>query len=176
MKRLATAIFCSLLLSACATRQMGEGVFNYRSYQEKKLATAIRLQNEGKIPQAIESFKSICANGSLQGVTDEALFRLSLLYLGFGLESDREFIQRGQQNMERLRKEYPASPWTRMAEPVADMLVNSAELRRQNSSLRSQNQALSKENHALSRDNQDLKESIEKLKRLDMELDKKRRK
>jgi FtsZ-binding cell division protein ZapB len=175
MKWLVAVLFCSLLLGACAVRPADENVFDFRRYQERKLAAAVRLQNEGKIPQAMESFKSICANSGLQGVTDEALFRLSLLYLGFGLESDREFIRLGQQNMERLRKEYPTSPWTRMVEPVADMLVNSAELRRQNSSLRSQNQALTKDNHALSKDNEELKESIEKLKRLDLELYKKRK-
>jgi hypothetical protein len=175
MRKLASVIFCSLLLNACATMQTGESVFNYRSFQEKKLAAAVRLQSEGKIPQAVESFKAICAERSLQGVTDEALFRMSFLYLGFGLDNDREFIQLAQQNMERLRKEYPASPWTRMAEPVADMLVSSAELRRQNYNLRSHNQSLSKDNQALSKDNQELKESIEKLKRLDMELDKKRK-
>lgn len=175
MRKLATVIFCSLLLSACATTKTVESGFNYRSYQEKKLAAAIRLQSEGKIPQAIESFKAICAERELQGITDEALFRLSFLYLGFGLESDREFIQLAQHNMQRLSKEYPISPWTRMAEPVADMLTNIAELRRQHSNLRSHNQTLSKDNQALSKDNQELKESIEKLKRLDLELDKKRK-
>jgi outer membrane protein assembly factor BamD (BamD/ComL family) len=175
MKKLATIMLCSLFLNACVTMNKGESVFNYRSYQEKKLASAIKLQSEGKIPQAIESFKAICSERGLHGVTDEALFRQSFLYLGFGLESDREFIQLAQQNMERLRKEYPVSPWTRMAEPVADLLANAAELRRQNSNLRSHNQTLSKDNQALSKDNQELKESIEKLKRLDLELDKNRK-
>ena len=155
--------------------QTGENGFNYRSYQEKKLASAIKLQSEGKIAQAIESFKVIGAETGLQGVTDEALFRLYLLYLGFGLEGDREFIQLAQQNMDKLRKEYPASAWTRMLEPVADLLSNAAEFRRQNSNLKSQNQILSKENQALSKENQELKDNIEKLKRLDLELDKNRK-
>jgi hypothetical protein len=116
------------------------------------------------------------------GVTDEALFRLSLLYLGNGLVNDREFIQLAQLNIDRLRKEYPSSPWTGMARPVQELLDDVVELRRQNQNTKNQNQTLSKENQGLtkenqtlSKENQELKENIEKLKRLDLELEQKRR-
>jgi len=182
MKKLATILLWILLLNACATMNLGSNGFNYRENQEKKLAVAIKLQNAGKVSSAVELFKSICAEKGLTGVTDEALFRLSLLYIGYGLDNDREYFQTAQQNIDRMRKEYPASPWTRMVEPVADLLTNSAELRRQNANIRSQNQSLSKENQSLSKENQslskenqELRENIEKLKRLDLELDKNRK-
>jgi hypothetical protein len=181
MRKLAIIILCTMGLNACASLNLGDMNVVYRHNQQQKLDAAIALQKAGKISSAVESFKALCAERGLQGITDEALFRLSILYLDNGLDNDREFIQLAQQNMDRLKKEYPASSWTAMAEPISVLLSNIAELRRQNlnsknqnQALSKENQALSKENQALSKENQELKESIEKLKRLDVELDKKR--
>lgn len=181
MKKLAAIFLCALLLNACANMRL-ESALDNRSSQEKKLETAVKLQNEGKISSAVEVLKALCAERGVRGVTDEALFRLSMLYLGNGMENDKEFIQHAQHNIDRLRKEYPSSSWTGMAEPVADLLANAAELRRQYQNLKKENQALSRENQALSKEsqgltkeNQDLKESIEKLKRLDLEMEQKRK-
>lgn len=182
MRKPAAVIILILLLNGCASLNLGDISMVYRHNQEKKLAAAIALQREGKISSAVESLKALCAERGLSGVTDEALFRLSLLYLGSGLDNDKEFIQLAQQNIDRLRKEYPSSSWTGMVDPVAELLKNVTELRRQNLNMKNQNQALSKENQGLSKDNQglskenqELRENIEKLKRLDLELEQKRR-
>jgi predicted RNase H-like nuclease (RuvC/YqgF family) len=111
----------------------------------------------------------------MPGVTDEALFRLTLLYLGNGLDNDKDLLQLAQQNIGRLRKEYPSSSWTGMVAPVADLLTTVAELRRQNQNCKTQNQGLSRENQSLSKETQELRQNIEKLKRLDLELEQKRK-
>lgn len=175
MRKLALLVLFVMGLNACTTLNLGDGSLLYRHNQEKRLAEAVALQNQGKISSAMESYLAISSGRGLPGVTDEALFRLTLLYLGIGENKDNDFVPLAQQNLERLKKEYPTSSWTAMAAPVAELLASSAELRRQILNTKGQNQALTKENQALTKENQDLKESIEKLKRLDLELEKKRK-
>jgi hypothetical protein len=169
-------------LNACAIMQKQEIMQKkqddslvFRQNQEKKLAAAVKLQHEGKLSAAVESLIQLCKERGVYGVTDEALFRLSLLYLGNGLESDKESLQMAQESIERLRKEYPSSSWSAMVSPVADLLTTTAELRLKNQNLKNQNQTLTKDNQSLTKDAQELRQTIEKLKRLDLELEQKRK-
>ena len=180
MRILATTILLALGLSACATLNIGDNQSIFRHNQEKKLAAAVKLQKEGKLSAAVESMKAICAEQGVPGVTDEALFRLSMLYLINGLDNDKEFMQIAQHYIERLSKEYAYSSWAGMVTPVAELLSTTAEHRRQiqniinqNQALSKENQSLSKENQSLSKENQELRQNIEKLKRLDLELEQK---
>jgi hypothetical protein len=182
MKKFLAIILCAVGLNACAVLHSLDDNLFYRQNQEKKLAGVIKLQNEGKISAAVEALIALCAEREVPDVTDEALFRLTLLYLGSGLESDKDSLQLAQQNIERLRKEYPSSSWTGMVGPVAELLTTAAELRRLNQNGKTQNQTLSRENQTLSRENQslskeiqELRQNIEKLKRLDLELEQKRK-
>jgi hypothetical protein len=182
MKKLLVILLCAVGLNACAALHSLKGGLSYRQNQENKLAAAIKLQNEGKISSAVEALIALCAERRVPGVTDEALFRLTLLYLGNGLENDKDSLQLAQQNIEQLRKEYPSSSWTGMVSPVAELLTTAAEQRRQNQSCKAQNQTLSRENQSLSKENQslsketqELRQNIEKLKRLDLELEQKRK-
>jgi hypothetical protein len=175
MKKLLVIIICGIGLNACVALHTLDSSLLYRQNQEKKLAAAIKLQNEGKISSAVEALIALNAERGVPGVTDEALFRLTLLYLGSGLENDKDSLQLAQQNIERLRKEFPSSSWTGMVGPVAELLTTAAALRHQNQNCKTQNQTLSRENQSLSKETQDLRESIEKLKRLDLELEQKRK-
>jgi len=175
MRKLATLIVTTLVLNACATLQTGDNQTSFHHDQEKKLAMAIKLQNEGKLTATVELLIALCAEPRAPGVTDEALFRLSLLYLGNGQDNDRETLQLAQQTIERLRKEYPSSSWAGMAAPLAELLTSTAELRKQNQNLKSQNQTLTKENQSIAKETQELRQNIEKLKRLDLELEQKRK-
>ena len=182
MRKLATIILFTLGLNACATLKIGDNQSIFRHNQEKKLAVAVKFQKEGKLSAAVESLKTLCAEQGVPGVTDEALFRLSMLYLLInGLDNDKEFIQLAQHYIQRLSKEYAFSSWAGMASPVAELLSTTAEQRRQIQNIKNQNQTLSKENQSLSKENQslaketqELRQSIEKLKRLDLELEQKR--
>jgi hypothetical protein len=181
MRKFAAIIICTMGLNACAIMQKQEIMQKqddsliFRQNQEKKLARAVTLQNEGKLSAAVELLMGLCKERGVSGVTDEALFRISLLYLGNGLESDKESLQMAQQSIERLRKEYPSSYWSVMASPVADLLTTTSELRRQNQNLKNQNQTLSRDNQAITKEAQELRQTIEKLKRLDLELEQKRK-
>lgn len=175
MKKFLVIILCALGLNACAVLHSLDSRDLYRQNQEKKLAAAIKLQNKGKISAAVEALISLSEERGVPGVTDEALFRLTLLYLGSGLESDKDSLQLAQQNIERLRKEYPKSSWTGMVAPVSELLTTAAEMRRQHQNCKTQNQALSRENQSLSKESQELRQNIEKLKRLDLELEQKRK-
>jgi hypothetical protein len=162
---------------------------NYRQTQRNKLDEAIRLQQTGEISAATKALIALGTEQGVAGVTDEALFRLSLLYLDNGLDIDRDSLQLAQQSIDRLSKEYPSSSWTVMASPVAELLTSTTELRlqnhnwkiknqkisRENQKLFRKNQTLSKDNQALSKENQELRESIVQLKRLDLDLDKARK-
>jgi hypothetical protein len=188
MRKLATTILLALGLSACATLNIGDDQYIFRHNQLKKLDTAVKQQKEGKLQAATESLKALCAERGVPGVTDEALFRLSMLYLIDGLDDNKESIQLAQHYIGRLRKEYAYSSWAGMASPVAELLSTTAEIRRQvlnsknqnqaltkeNQALSKENQALTKENQALSKENLELRQSIEKLKRLDLEMEQKR--
>jgi predicted RNase H-like nuclease (RuvC/YqgF family) len=175
MRKFAAIIICIMGLNACAILQKQDESLTFSQYQEKKLAAAVKLQNEGKLSAAVESLIRLSKERGVSGVTDEALFRLTLLYLGNGLENDKESLQMAQESTERLRKEYPSSSWSAMVSPVSDLLTTMAELRRQNQNLKNQNQTFSKENQALTKETQELRETIEKLKRLDLELEQKRK-
>jgi hypothetical protein len=189
MKKLLAIILCFLGLNACATLHSLDTSQIYRQNQTKKLAVAIKLQNGGKITAAVEVLIAICAERGVPGITDEALFRLSLLYLSKGQDIDSDSLQLAQQSIERLRKEYPSSSWTGMIAPVARLLTTTAELRLQSQNWKTQNQTLSRENLTLSRENQayfrenqalsketqELRQTIEKLKRLDLELEQERK-
>jgi hypothetical protein len=168
MRKFLPIMAFALGLNACATPHTGDGGILYRYAQERKLAAAIELQKEGNLSSAVKSLAALCAEPGVPGVTDEALFRLSLLHLKNGLENDKVPPQLALQSIERLRKEYPSSSWTGMAAPLAELLAATAELRRQNRTLKNQNQSLSREN-------QELRQNIEKLKRLDLELERKTR-
>lgn len=156
MRKIVPVIALALGLNACATTRGGEGDIFTRYSQGKRLAEAVELQKQGKISAAMKKLTALCAEQGRAGITDEALFRLSLLSLRSSHENSQQLAQ---QSLERLRKEYPASPWTAMAAPVTELL-------RQNRTLRNQNQSLAKES-------QELRENIEKLKRLDLELERK---
>jgi hypothetical protein len=173
MRKLAAVILFALGLNACATMKVGDSQYIFRHNQEKKLAAAVKLQKEGKLSAAVESLKAICAERGVPGVTDEALYRLGMLYLINGLDNDREFMQLAQHYIDRLRKEYTYSSWAGMSTPVDELISTTAELRRQMQNIKNQNQTLSRENQSLAKETQELRQSIEKLKRLDLELEQK---
>ena len=106
---------------------------------------------------------AISAEQGVPGVTDEALFRLSLLRLGS--VQDKNVVFQTKHNLERLQKEYPASSWTPLASSLAEFIDSDDDVRLQARKLKDLNGALTKENR-------DLHTSIEKLKNLELEMGK----
>lgn len=150
----------ALALTGCTTLNKPGGIF-YRSGQEMKLARAVTLLEQGKTSAAADLLAAVCAEPGVAGVTDEALFRLSLLRLVSGQEKNGAL--KAHHELERLRKEYPASSWTPLASTLTEYLASSDDLRQQNRKLKELNLSLTKEN-------QELHQSIEQLKNLELEL------
>jgi len=165
MKKMMVLLMAASLCSACASTKTGEGSLMQRYAGSKHLSKAEEMLVNGNRKGAAKALGAAISGPSLPGVTDEALFRLALLTLKPGAE--KPGAAQGRQLLKRLNKEFPESPWTRLAAPLDDLLDTAEELRRQNKSLKGANQALTKEIG-------ELNGNIEKLKRLDLDLEKAR--
>ncbi len=167
-KKILIAVF-ALAVGGCATASQPGGIF-YSYGQQKKLAAAVRFLEEGKTSDAMKLLSGICSEKGVAGVTDEALFRLSLLRL----ESlqDKNSVVQVQRDLERLTTEYPASSWTPLASSLTDFIDSADQVRQQDRKLKELNLSLTKENKDLTKENKDLRQSIEKLKNLELEMGK----
>lgn len=146
-------------LSGCASLRSGEGGVMQHYSQSRKLAAAREMLAKGDRSGAARELTAVTEGGGGAGVTDEALFRLALLSLR--LPGEREGNLHGLQLLRRLKKEYPASPWTVQSSHLLELLSGVEELRRQNRNLKGEVNELNR--------------NIDQLKRLDQELEKQRR-
>lgn len=136
--------------------------------QERNLAAALDSLRAGREQQARDMFEHVIVAPPLGGVTDEALFRLALLHVG---DDGGKDTTRARSLLERLRNDYPNSPWTRQSAPLAAYLAGAGNPRDREREIRTLRQL----NLSLSRDNKELRQSIERLKSLDLELEQKMR-
>jgi len=174
MKRFAALFLTFALCFGCATTRPGQKSGFLRHHTEaNRLAAAQALLEKGDSPGAAKVLEAICSSPSEPGVTDEALFRLALLSLKPSPE--RPASPQGHQLLRRLKKEYPASPWTAQAAPLVELINSAEELRRQNRSYRTSNQALTRDVNELNKNIKELTKSIEQLKHLDLEIEQKTR-
>jgi hypothetical protein len=185
MKKYILIIMLATLLGGCASRTRE---LYYRFGQERKLSRAVTLLEKGETATAAQALAAISAEPIAAGVTDEALFRLSLLQLGTTMESgDMAAIEN---DLGKLVKTYPASSWTPLASNLIEFFAATEDARKQdqklqklqtqeNRKLKEHNLALTKEQRALkalnlslTKENSDLREIIEKLKTLELDLGK----
>jgi len=176
-------LVCAMAGCACNTREL-----SYRSGQEWKLSRAETLLAAGETTAAAQVLAAICAEPKVPGVTDEALFRLSLLQLGTAKESGG--TAEIEKSLRKLVKTYPASSWTPPASGLIEFFASTEDARKQNQKLgkvhsqeirilKEQNLALTRElrglkelNLTLTKENSDLREIMEKLKALELDLGK----
>ena len=129
------------------------------------LTPAVRKLAAGDAPGAAQVLKKVCAKRPVSGVTDEALFRLALLSLK--PTHDTPISKRGRQLLLRLKKQYPASPWTSQAAPLLDLIKVIDEITRQNQDLRADRELLTGKIS-------ELEGNIKQLEHLEIELEKTR--
>lgn len=175
MKRFVLLIMAAALFGGCASGRPGEKSTGFlQSYSEsRRLSSARTLLEKGDSAGAAKVLESICSGAPIPGVTDEALFRLSLLTLKPSAE--RPASPQAHHLLKRLKKEFPSSPWSLQAAPLIELISSSEELRRQNRTYRSNNQTLTREVNELNKNINELTRNIEQLKHLDLELEKKTR-
>ncbi len=134
--------------------------------QERRFAAALELLRTGKEQAARDLLEKFVEDSAPGAVIDEALFRLSLLSLrDEGSKGSMQAIEL----LDRLKSEYPKSIWTHQAAPLSAYLTNVKLLRDRQREVKS----LKDHNLSLSRDNREMRQSIERLKSLDLELEKK---
>ena len=158
-------------LSGCASVQKSLESQRLRTAQQEKLAQAVRLIERGNTGRASTILTSIVTTPGVPGITDEALFRLGLLSLPSDLEQDE--ISSALKYLERLQKEYPVSPWATQASSLTDLLAGVPRRIQSTVELRRQIKTLKDLNLSLTRENKEMRLNIEKLKTLDLELEKK---
>lgn len=134
--------------------------------QERRFAGALELLRAGREQEACDLLELVVAGSPLSGVTDEALFRLALLYLP---EDGGKGTVRTQELLERLIDKFPHSIWAHQGAPLAAYLTGVRTLRDK----RREVKTLKELNLSLSRDNREMRQSMERLKSLDLELEKK---
>lgn len=158
-------------LSGCAMIQKSMESHQLRSARQEKLEQALRQIDRGNTERAIADLKSIAAAPGVAGITDEALFRLGLLSVPSDL--NREELSNAVAYLERLQKEYPVSIWATQASSLTDFLSGIPRRIQATTELRRQIRTLKDLNLSLTRENKEMKLNIEKLKTLDLELEKK---
>jgi hypothetical protein len=134
--------------------------------QERNFAGALQCLRKGKEQKAFELFEQVVAGTKIQGITDEALFRLAVLQLR---DSSAKSVARAEKLLVRLKKEFPKSIWRHQAEPLLSFIESSVDLRKSQRELRT----LRELNVSLTRNNRELRQTIERLKELDIELENK---
>lgn len=155
MKKLALTIILVIGLSGCATLTKPGGPF-YGTGQKNKLSGALTLLQQGKSADAAEVLTAICEEPGVPGVTDEALFRLSVLRLGSVMEAN--VVEQSKHDLERLEKEYPSSSWVPLASTLREFLASTNNKLLREKKLKDQNLSLSRENRDLKEENRGLKE------------------
>jgi hypothetical protein len=173
MKRTAGVVIISLILSGCARLpSRGLNASATDSFRDK-LATASAAIAKGKKREAATILKDISAHSSKAGVTDEALFRLALLRLTD--EEDSPDRGESRQLLERLEKEFPLSQWTLLSQPLLGLMDDIEELKRQNRRLTNNRELkdIKGLNQSLIRQNRDLQQTLDRLKAMDLELERK---
>jgi len=134
--------------------------------QERRFAGALEFLRAGNEQSARDLLEQVVEGPAIPGVTDEALFRLSVLSLR---EEGGKGPVRAQELLERLNHDFPKSFWNHQAAPLAAYLTGVKSLRDRQREVRT----LKELNLSLSRDNREMRQSIERLKILDLDLEKK---
>lgn len=166
-----------ILLSGCATTGPGGSLLT-RLSEGRRLSEAIDHLEKGNLDAAATALETITRQPAVSGITDEALFRLALIRLPNGKDGSSQTTAL----LERLIRDYPGSPWTKQGVPLLEYVSSIDDARKQARNLRILNLSLNRDNKELRatnqnlvRENKELHQNIEKLKHLDIELEKKSR-
>lgn len=163
-----------LLAAGCARKMQAPPQIYQVSEQERDFAGALQALRGGREQQARELLEKVLAAPAVNGVTDEALFRLALLSVRD--EGGRGPL-RARALLEQLENQYPTSAWVRQSAPLssflAGIILQSDSRRDSQRDSQRELRSLRNLNLSLSRDNRELRQTIERLKSLDIELEQK---
>jgi homoserine acetyltransferase len=157
-------------LCGCATTRQSD---LYAREQHKKLILAKILLESNSSSAAKKTLFEITNGSPVPGVTDEALFRLALLELETGQQ--KITTDKAEKNLAKLLDKFSSSSWKNHTIALKGLmdayditLQEKAELERTVKNLKNANAAITKENT-------ELRQDMEKLKKLDLELERKKK-
>jgi hypothetical protein len=157
-------------LSGCATVQKTDP---YEQEQRRKLVLARVLLEDNRISAAKEILTAISDAKGVSGVTDEALFRLALLNLAPG--EQKIITKKAGRNLEKLLAAYPSSPWKSHAATLKG-LIDAYDLSLdEKADMEKAIRILKNSNLSLGKETRELREDIEKMKKLDLELERRKK-
>ena len=130
--------------------------------QQSKLESAKDLLKHSKRAPAVNLLKEISNGKGVPDVTDEAMFRLAIIYLSSSPEAEK--LDNSRKLLERLQREYPDSLWALQSSPLLELIIR---IRLE----RDFKTEMHQEIEHLKSENKKLKLSIERLKTLDIELE-----
>lgn len=159
----AVLLLLCMMIAGCATLDRGTPHFVISS-EERNLEAGLKELRAGNELTAHILLEKVVDGAARAGVTDEALFRLALL----SLKDDAGKGLRAQALLERLSESYPDSIWARQSGQLLSLLADVKVLKNRQRELK----ALKEQNLSLSRDNKEMRQSLEQLKQLDLELEK----
>ncbi|MEI6825811.1 MAG: hypothetical protein WCK54_09480 [Desulfuromonadales bacterium] len=160
----AVLLLLTLMNSGCASFERCAPRF-MTSAEGRNLEAALKQLHAGNEQTAHSLLEKVIVGMPAAGVTDEALFRLALLNLR---EDGGKSLLRAQALLERLADTYPDSIWTMQSDQLLAHLTAVKALRSRQRELK----MLKEQNLSLSRDNKEMRQSLDQLKQLDMELEK----
>jgi hypothetical protein len=173
MNRLLLITILFVCLAGCAT---SKGKLtpppSNRNQASGDLSAALHELERGRQEAAIALLEKVVAEPGVRGVTDEALFRLSVLNLS---QDEKLRVSTSIRYLERLEKEYGDSKWTQQGKPLLLLLNDFVQVEKRNHDLKQLNISLSKQNAALSKENKELHQSINRLKDFDLKMERERR-
>ena len=132
--------------------------------QTSTLSSATELLKKGDYNFAIVLLEEISSQKGVPGITDEAMFRLGLLYLD--QKPRAKGLTKALNMLERLNKEYPGSEWSILSAPLLKFLKETTSAQRKI-------EKLEETNTSILRENKKLKIDIERLKTFDLEIEQK---
>ncbi|MDD2335591.1 MAG: tetratricopeptide repeat protein [Geobacteraceae bacterium] len=170
MKKRIICIAIIIGLSGCATIRKEDPNAHE---QRQKLVLAKMLLQSNRTEAAKKTLTEITAKPAVAGITDEALFRLALLDLEAGQQ--KIATDKAGKALDTLLGKFRSSNWSAHATTLKGLidayditLQEKAELDKIIKNLKSSNASLTKENA-------DLRQDLEKIKKLDLELERKKK-
>jgi len=177
MKTLIVGIAIITGLSGCAAIRKEDPNVNL---QRQKLVLAKLFLQNNRAEEAKKTLIEITARPAVAGVTDEAFFRLALLDLEAGQQ--KIATDKAGKDLDTILSKFKSSSWSTHAATLKGLidaydtaLQENSELDRSAKNLKNSNASLTSANASLTKENTDLRQDMERLKKLDLELEMKKK-
>jgi hypothetical protein len=126
----------------------------------------LRTDDSQKVQKNLLSSEKVSSN-------DETLFNAGVSYADPG-NSSKDY-NKSITTFKKLVTDYPKSTWAYRGHVISEILQENAKLKRQGTDLSQENAKLKRQGTDLSQENAKLKEVIEQSKKVDIEIEKKKR-